>query len=37
MLPFALKALISKIYDAKVFWKLPECFQENTLGGVIFV
>ena len=35
-LPFALKILISKIYDANVFWKLPGNFQENTLGGVIF-
>ena len=37
MSPFALKILLSKIYDANVFWKLPENFQENTLGGVIFV
>ena len=34
---FALKILISKIYDAYIIWKLVEGFQENTLGGVIFV
>ena len=37
MSPFALKILISKIYDAWVFWKLSGGFQEKTLGGVIFV
>ena len=37
MSPFGLKILISKIYDAKVFQKLWENFQENNLGGVIFV
>ena len=29
--------VVSKIYDVSVFWKLLEDFQENTLGGVIFV
>ena len=31
---FALKILISKIYDAKC-WKLSENFQKSTLGGGI--
>ena len=34
---FEQKILISKIYDAKMFWKLLEGFQENTLGGAIFI
>ena len=34
---FCTKNLISKIYDALVFWKISEGFQENTIGGVSFV
>ena len=37
MSPFTLKLLISKIYDVYVSQKLSEGFQENNLGGVIFV
>ena len=37
MLLFALKILISKLYDASMFWKLSDSFQGYTLYGVIFV
>ena len=32
MSAFALKILISKIYDAQFFWKLSEGFQENAFA-----
>ena len=34
---FCTKNLISNIYDAWVFLKHSEGFQENTIGGVSFV
>ena len=37
MPPFAMKILISKIYDTQVFWKLSKVFQESTVDRVIFV